>query len=54
MHDSFLPELAECGDKDVQPLQTLLTHYLQNGQYKQEPEGSNMPRVDISSRYDRE
>jgi hypothetical protein len=33
----------------AQSVRTLLEHYLVHGQYKQEPEGHSMPRIDISS-----
>jgi len=54
MHETFLPELLRCTEPDVQPLRTMLAHYLEHGQYNQEPDGSRMPRVDMSSHYDRD
>jgi len=54
MHDEFLPELARSSDPDVAPLRTLLAHYLTRTVYLQEPEGRAMPRVDISSFFDRD
>lgn len=48
MHSHFLPELARCTEADVASVRTLLEHYLTNGVYAKEPEGRNMPKVDMS------
>ena len=53
MHESFLPELIKCDEPDIQPLSTLLKHYLYDGQYGKEPEGRRMPKVDVSTFFDR-
>jgi hypothetical protein len=54
MYEGFLPELAQSTGPDVQPMRILLSHYLENGVYMEEPEGSRMPRVDLSSHCDRD
>jgi nucleoporin GLE1 len=53
MHEGFLPELSRCTEPDIQPLSTLLKHYLYDGQYAKLPEGRQMPKVDISTFFDR-
>ena len=55
MYEDFLPELGKkaATDPDIQPLRTLLEHYLTARLFEKEPEGRAMPKVDISSLFER-
>jgi len=49
MHDDFLADLSRVQESDVQAVRTLCAHYLQNAQFRTQPEGRAMPKVDMSS-----
>jgi nucleoporin GLE1 len=49
--DNFLPALEQKKDADVGAVLTRLSTYIRQQQYKQEPEGMELPKVDDSSFY---
>ncbi len=49
MHQHFLPELSRSKEAEVQAVRTMLDHYVTSGVYMVEPEGRDMPRIDMSS-----
>ena len=51
INDYFLPALAQKKDADAGAVVTRLSTYIGQQQYRQEPEGMDLPNVDDSSFY---